>query len=100
MKKDNSLLPPENDRPINLLSTISKILVKVICRQMYKIFSKKRSTFHSINLTSEIKQRSCVHAICEVTDYNWNKIDNRSNGNACFIDFKKAFGTLYHSIHL
>ena len=57
-----------------------------------KLFSSNQSGFRS--------KRSCSHAIAEVTDYIRNEIDKRGSGIACFIDLKKAFDTLDHSILL
>ena len=96
-KKDNKLLP-ENYRPISLLSTISKIFEKVIYKQMYSFFTKNK--LFSSNQFGFREKRSCIHAVCEVTDYIRSKIDERSSGNACFIDIKKAFDTIDHKILL
>ena len=43
-------------------------------------------------------KRSCVHAIISVTDYMREEMDKKNSGQACFLDLKKAFDSLEHSV--
>ena len=45
-------------------------------------------------------QKSCADAITTVTEYMRDEIDEKSRGQACFIDLQKAFDTLDHDILL
>ena len=65
--------------------------------QFYSFFSK--SKLFSPNQFGIREKQSCIHAVCEVTDYIWSEIDGKKNSdNACFIDFRKAFNILDHTI--
>ena len=89
---------PENYRPISLLSSLSKVFEKVLCKRMTKFFMKNES--FTPNQYGFRNKRSCTHAIGEVLDYIRNEMDKRNAGSACFIDLKKAFDTLDHNILL
>ena len=43
---------------------------------------------------------SCNNGIISVTEYMRDEIDKKSTSQACFIDLKKAFDTLDHSLML
>ena len=60
-------------------------------------FSTKNIQF-SPNQIGFRANMSCVHAVCEMTDYIGDGSDKRSKGNRCFLDLKKAFDTLDHDI--
>ena len=53
---------------------------------------------HQSSLVSE--QKSYINAIISVTEYMRDEIDEKSTGQACFIDLKKAFDTLDYSMLL
>ena len=95
-KKDDTKF--ENYRPIALLPIFSKILEKVVFRQMYKyvtdndILSKSQHGFRNNHSTET--------AIIELTDYLKMHIDNKHVPIALFLDLSKAFDTIDFEILL
>ena len=87
---------PSNYRPISLLSPISKVFERVLCKQM-TLFYKKNGLF-SPNQSAFRSKISCSSVIMQVTEYIREKIHSRTNGHVCFIDLQKAFDTLDHQI--
>ena len=75
------------------MSKLSK-LEKGLYKQIYRFLSRNKPFPPS--QFSFREKRSCIHAVCEVTDYIRSKIDETRSGNACFIDIRKAFDTLDH----
>ena len=89
---------PENYRPISLLSSLSKVYEHLLFERMV-VFCKKNEILSSKQFGFREKM-SCINAIISVTEYMRDEIDKKSTGQACFIDLKKAFDTLDHSILL
>ena len=87
---------PSNYRPISLLSPISKVFERVLCKQM-TLFYKKNGLF-SPNQFGFRSKMSCSSAIMQVTEYIREKMHSQTNGHVCFIDLQKAFDTLDHQI--
>ena len=87
-----------NYRPISLLPSISKILEKVILKQLIEYF-----TDNNILYTSQYgfrKKRSTEHAILELTDTILKHMDQNVTPTTIFLDLSKAFDTLDHHILL
>ena len=89
---------PENYRPISLLPSLSKVFEKILLKRMtkfcnkYQILSKNQYGFR--------QKYSCTYAIAHITELMRQAIDKKSTGQACFLDLKKAFDSLDHSILL
>ena len=87
-----------NYRPISLLSTISKILEKLIYNrivkffQLHKIFSNLQFGFR--------KKHSTIHALLTFIEKVTHSLDNFSHTVGIFLDFSKAFDTIDHDILL
>jgi retron-type reverse transcriptase len=96
--KSGTKLDPGNYRPVSVLPVLSKILEKLIykrlndylteinflCDQQYGFRSKSNTLSAAIDLVTKIK----------------NKIDQRQLALGVFIDLKKAFDTVSHSLLL
>ena len=87
-----------NHRPISVISAVAKVFERIIYDQIYAylfehdILSKSQSGFRSIHST--------VTALLEATD-SWAFDIDRGNVNAVvFLDLKKAFDTVGHTILL
>ena len=87
-----------NYRPISVISVVAKVFEKITYDQVYaylsehNIISKRQSGFRSIHST--------VTALLEATD-SWAFDIDRGNVNAVvFLDLKKAFDTVGHTILL
>ena len=89
---------PTNYRPISLLSVFSKILGKLI--------HKRLNDFLDINNVTRPLQfgfrqkHSTTHELTSLTEKIKQTIDKGNYGCDVFIDLKKAFGTVNHSILL
>ena len=89
---------PGNYRPINLLSSLSKVFEKLLYKRMVSFFNKKGLfTTKQYGFRS---RKSCAQAITKITDYMRRELDQKSSGQACFIDLQKAFDSLSHEILL
>ena len=87
-----------NYRPISLLPTPSKIIEKVIHKQLEEYVE-------SAGLISDFqhgfrKSRSTTHAVTQLLNYVNQGLNNKMPTVAIFIDFKKAFDCLQYSVLL
>ena len=96
--KQGSSSDINNYRPISVISLVAKAFERIMYNQGYvylsedSIISKSQSGFHSIHST--------VTALLEATD-SWAFDIDRGNVNAVvFLDLKKAFDTVDHTILL
>ena len=87
---------PSNYRPISILLTISKIFEKHVNKHLinylnkYKLFHEKQSGF--------LQTHSCKTALVKLIDQWMQCIDNGDFVGCLFIEFKKAFDVVDHSI--
>ena len=88
----------DNYRPISLLTSISKLLEKVVFTQLYDYFHKNQ-LFYSSQYGFR-KLHSTEFAALELTDRILKDIDDRDVSLAIFMDLSKAFDTLDHHILL
>ena len=96
--KAGSKLDINNYRPISLLSVFSKIFEKIMHARL-TIFLEE----HNIIYTSQFgfqKNKSILHSLIEITENIRSCIENKNYGCGVFIDLKKAFDTVNHSILL
>ena len=88
----------DNYRPTSVISAVAKIFEKLTCEQLYEylnsnnLISASQSGFRSLHIT--------LTALTETTD-KWSiNIDNGLLNGVIFIDLKKAFDTIDHTILL
>ena len=74
---------PNNYRPISIPLVVSKLIEKVIFKQLYDRFRPMHST---------------LTALLEVTNSCYLNIDDGLLNSVLFLDLKKAFDTVDHSI--
>ena len=87
-----------NYRPISLLSSLSKILEKLIFTRTIKFLIT-----HDIFTNSQFgfrQKHSTIHALLNFVDKTAHAIDNHSHLIGIFLDFSKAFDTINHEILL
>ena len=88
----------ENYRPISLLPLPGKLLEKLVHNQLttyledIEYLVKNQHGFR--------KGHSTIHSIAQLTNYVNLKMDKRQSTVAAFIDFRKAFDCVQHSILL
>ena len=87
---------PSDYRPISLLSIFSKIFEKIMHKRLYE-FLEVNDILHSLQFGFR-RKHSTSHTLISMTEKVRNTIDNGSYGCGIFIDLKKAFDTVNHSI--
>ena len=87
-----------NYRPISLLQTISKIIEKIVHKQLYDYMSQQR-LFNNSQYGFR-KNHSTEYATMEFIDMAMHEIDKGLMPFSIFIDLSKAFDTLDHQILL
>ena len=96
-KKGNKELC-ENYRPISLLPALSKILEKVMLKQINQHFTTNNLYYNS--QYGFRKKHSTEHALIEFTDQIITSLDRNETPTSIFIDLTKAFDCLDHDILL
>ena len=95
-KGDRTML--SNYRPVSILSSISKILERVVHNQLYgylnqnRLLSQCQSGFRKLH--------SCETALHSVTEDWIDSIDKKQQTGVIFCDLSRAFDTLNHDILL
>ena len=95
-KNDNTLC--DNYRPIALLPTISKILEKIVHKQLITYLINSKLLFNSQHGFRQ--NHSTGTATIEFNDNILKHLDNNETPVSIFLDLTKAFDTLNHDILL
>ena len=85
-----------NFRPISLLSIFDKIIEKIIHKRLYHFLEHHHILFE--NQFGLRKNNSTSYALMEITEKIEESIDSGKFGCGIFIDLRKAFYTVNHSI--
>ena len=96
--KSGSLAEIDNYRPISILPTLSKILEKIVYKQLMAHLER-----HSLLFEYQFgfrPNRSTELAVTYFTDLIRKEADNGKATGAVFIDLSKAFDTISHSVLL
>ena len=96
LHKKNSLLNHLNDRPISLLSVISKIYEKMIYSRIYNYLDKNNLIYDK--QFGFISNFSTNHALISITEAIKAFPDQGNYVCGIFIDLEKAFNTVNHDI--
>ena len=96
--KNGDKLSVNNYRPISLLSTLSKVLEKIIYIRTIK-FLKLHNIFSNFQFGFREKH-STIHALLNFIDKVAHAIDKFSHLVGIFLDFSQAFDTIDHNILL
>ena len=96
--KVGNLSRVQNYRPISLLPLPGKVMEKLIHKQL-------STHLETQGLLTEIqhgfrKERSTVHSVAQVTNFISKKMDSKIPTLAAFIDFRKAFDCVQHTVLL
>ena len=87
-----------NYRPISLLTTMSKILEKVVYNRVYKFLNDNDQLYE--NQYRFRNQHSCDNAVCDVVSHLVKNLEASETSVALFLDLSKAFDTLDHDLLL
>ena len=87
-----------NYRPISLLTTMSKILEKVMYKRVYSFLNSTKQLYNK--QYGFRSKHSTEQAVCEIVAKILKNVENRIPSVAIFLDLSKAFDTLEHSIVL
>ena len=96
--KGGSTQDLNNFRPISLLSIFDKIIEKLMHQKLYH-YPEEHNLMYNKQFGFR-KKNTTVYALIEITEKIKESIDNGKFGCGIFIDLKKAFDTVNHSILL
>ena len=88
----------DNYRPISLLSSISKILEKIVANSLVNHLEINNVMYE--NQFGFLRGRSTVHNITKLTNRISQDLNDKKFVIGVFLDLKKAFDTVSHSILL
>ena len=94
-KKGNTF-DPGNYRPISILPALAKIFEKILLKQLTQYFNENQLLYHS--QYGFRKGHSTEHAVLELVDHIYTKIDHGETPISIFVDLTKAFDCLDHKI--
>ena len=97
-KNSDDPLDMNNYRPISLLSNINKIVEKIMHTRLSSFLEKQNNIY--IKQYGFRKNHSTIHALINLTEHVKQALDNNEFACGIFIDLKKAFDTVSHSILL
>ena len=89
---------PSNYRPISILSTLSKVIERIVADQLHEFITVNElfsNTQHGFR-----KQLSTETALLKVTEKLYENIDNNKVSALILCDLSKAFDSVSHSILL
>ena len=87
-----------NYRPMSILSSLSKIMEKIIANRLFS-FLEKFNIFYKYQL-GFIPNKITTHAISTLVDNVINSLENNEIPYSIFLDTSKAFDTIYHKIQV
>jgi hypothetical protein len=94
--KAGSQLLCDNYRPISLLSTLSKLLEKIVCRQQMAHLEDNNLIYaHQYGFQHN---KSTQHNLIQLTNFINNALKEKKYAIGIFLDLKKAFDVCSHSI--
>ena len=94
--KKNDKFIPDNYRPISLLSTLNKIMEKLMYRRIITFLDK-----HNILYRYQFgfrQNHSTSMALMEIVDCIYNDLEKGKYVTGIFLDMSKAFDTVHHAI--
>ena len=87
-----------NYRPISLLTTISKVLEKIVYQRIYSFLQNTGQLYE--NQYGFREAHSCEHAIGKVVNGIVKSFENKETSACVLLDLSKAFDTIEHTIML
>ena len=94
--KGGSITSIENYRPICILSSLSKVFEKIISKFLKDYLLDQNFIHHSQH--GFVKGKSCLtNLLTAVNDWS-SAVDKRQACDIIYLDFKKAFDTVDHSV--